>query len=135
MKATNIISLTLLWVVAACSSQQSKESAASRVESVTPEEFNTYLQDEELQLIDVRTPREFATGYIDGAVNMDVTSKNFSVQIETLNKDKAVAIYCASGGRSKRAASRLEAFGFTKIIELNTGINGWSAAQFPLKRP
>lgn len=135
MKYLQLTALLFCLLGISCSSQQNKESSVSRVESLEAEEFRSQLGLAEVQLIDVRTPREFATGYIDGAINIDVTSKDFEQQLATLDKSRTVAVYCASGGRSKRAASRLEAYGFEKILELNTGINGWSQAQFPLKHP
>ena len=58
------------------------------------------------QLIDVRTPEEFAKGYIDGALNVDINGPDFKKHVATLDRSKPVMVYCLSGGRSSRAAEQ-----------------------------
>ena len=50
-------------------------------------------------IVDVRTPAEFASGHIDGAVNIDIEGADFASQISALPKDGAYAVYCRSGNR------------------------------------
>ena len=80
-----------------------------------------------IQLVDVRTPAEYAEGYIPGAKNMDVNSEQFDRQIETLDKERPVALYCRSGRRSKMAAERVAKAGY-EVIELDGGILSWTGA-------
>jgi len=47
-------------------------------------------------------------------------------------KDEAILLYCRSGNRSQEAARTLQDLGFTNIIELETGINGWKDAGKPV---
>lgn len=62
------------------------------------------------------------------AVNIDVTKDDFEARATSLlPKDKTIAVYCRSGRRSKKAAGILVENGY-KIIELNTGIKGWTDA-------
>ena len=80
-------------------------------------------------VIDVRTPQEFATGYIKGAVNADWQNEPlFTEQAKKLDKTKPVYVYCLIGVRSSKAADWLAASGFTKIINLDGGIKAWKAA-------
>ena len=44
------------------------------------------------------------------------------------DKDAAILLYCRSGNRSQQAAETLQDMGFTRIIELESGINGWKDA-------
>lgn len=78
------------------------------------------------QLVDVRTPAEYAEGHIADAVNADVLSNNFDAQLTELNKEKPVYIYCKSGKRSAQAADKLKELGFKKVIELKGGITAWN---------
>ena len=63
----------------------------------------------DVQLVDVRTQEEYESGHIDDAVNYNIIdSETFLNQIETLNKNEPVYLYCKMGGRSNRAASILK---------------------------
>lgn len=77
------------------------------------------------QIIDVRTPAEFENGYIEGAVNYNFLDGTFEKNIETLDADQTVFIYCASGARSAKAAILLEKQGFQSIIDLKGGYSNW----------
>lgn len=92
--------------------------------SVDAEAFARELSKTEVQLVDVRTPEEYAEGHIPGAVNMNVQDAAFDQQLATLDKTRPVALYCRSGRRSKLAATRAAKMGY-KVIELNGGILSW----------
>jgi len=86
------------------------------------------------QLVDVRTPEEYAEGHLKGAVNMNINSDAFEQQVGKLNKDMPVFVYCRSGGRSARAASKMESMGFRKVYNMDGGITAWDAAGKPVER-
>ena len=92
--------------------------------SVDAEAFARELSKTEVQLVDVRTPEEYAEGHIPGAVNMNVQDAAFDQQLATLDKTRPVALYCRSGRRSKLAATRAAKVGY-KVTELNGGILSW----------
>ena len=77
------------------------------------------------QLSDVRTPGEFATGRLEGALNLDWNSSEFKNQAATLDKNIPVFVYCLSGGRSAAAAEYLRSEGYKTVIELNGGMMKW----------
>lgn len=84
----------------------------------------------EVQLIDVRTQEEYESGHIDDAVNFNIIdSEAFLNQIETLDKNEPVYLYCKMGGRSNRAANIMKAKGFTKIFDYSGGYNDWMQNQ------
>lgn len=94
--------------------------------SVDVETFAKVITDPSVQLIDARTPQEFAAGHIPGAINIDINGSNFDDEVHRLVKrDRPIAVYCRSGRRSKIAAERLLGMGHTKITELNTGFITW----------
>ncbi len=74
-----------------------------------------------------KTPKqeEMAKGAIPGAQNMDYFADDFESQVETLDKAKPIYVYCKIGGRSARAAVKLQEMGFEKIYDLDGGIMAW----------
>lgn len=81
--------------------------------------------DKDVQLIDVRTPQEFAAGSIGQAINLNINDANFSELILDLDKEKPVYLFCKKGGRSNRAAQIFKENGFTKIYDYSGGYDDW----------
>ncbi len=69
------------------------------------------------QLVDVRTPSEFAAGHIAGAINVPV--QELAGRLKELEpKERALVVYCRSGSRSGNAARMLKAAGFSAVHDL-----------------
>lgn len=102
--------------------------------SLNNDEWYAMYQEQPGVLLDVRTPGEYAQGYIEGAELVDVTSADFYSSLEALSiaKDSPVYVYCRSGNRSKKAMKMLQSQGYTEIYELNRGIMGWQQAGLPI---
>ena len=79
-------------------------------------------------LIDVRTPDEFASGHIAGAINISV--QTLPDRLSEVPHDKPIVVYCHSGNRSAQAAVILSNAGYTNIFDLG-GILAWTAAGLP----
>lgn len=79
-------------------------------------------------VIDVRTPAEFASGHLEGALNIDVQGKNFAAEIEALDKSANYVIYCRSGNRSGQAISQMQSLGFTGTLTNGGGVDAASQA-------
>ena len=76
-------------------------------ESLDNEGFAEVIRDTTVQLVDVRTPEEYAEGHIPDALNINVMSEDFlKVAIASLDKKRTVAVYCRSGRRSKTECGR-----------------------------
>lgn len=96
--------------------------------SMSVEEFDTFIQSDDVQRLDVRTLAEYSEGHITKTVNINVMDDSFAVMADSLlQKDKPVAVYCRSGKRSKKAATILSEKGY-KIFELDKGFTAWQAA-------
>jgi rhodanese-related sulfurtransferase len=80
---------------------------------------------EGMQLVDVRTPSEFVEGHVPNAQNIDFWDANFDENIEKLDKSKPIIVYCKSGGRSAKCATKLASIGFDKIYDLKDGFSQW----------
>ncbi len=118
MKQILILSIfTLLF--SSCTAQSNSTKVLSS------EEFKTQIENKNVQpvqLIDVRTPEEFHSGHIEGAINIDFYSENFLEAFNEFDKEQAIYLYCRSGNRSGKTATKLEALGFKEIYDLKGGI-------------
>jgi len=95
---------------------------------VNVSDFEKTIQNKDVQLVDVRTPEEYAEGHIKGAVNIDFKKRTFPDYVNVLDKEKPVAVYCRSANRSGKAALIMQSLGFKKIYDLDGGIKAWKAA-------
>jgi phage shock protein E len=81
-------------------------------------------RDDDALVLDVRTPREFASGHVAGAVNVDVNAPDFERRIGELAQEgllepeAPVYLYCRSGNRSSRAARILVDRGYAAATDI-----------------
>ena len=76
-------------------------------------------------ILDVRTPKEYAEGHVNGSVNINYFDKDFKDQVGKLDSTKPVYVYCHSGGRSSKAMNIMKSQGFTTIYNLTGGYAAW----------
>ncbi len=112
-------------MIAGCSSSSSATDL-----SVT--EFSSKIAESGVVTLDVRTPGEFAEGYIEGARLIDFQSGNFDNEIAALDKNATYAVYCRSGNRSGQAVKVMHDAGFHNVYNLNGGVIDWANAGLPL---
>jgi rhodanese-related sulfurtransferase len=81
---------------------------------------------ENMQLLDVRTPKEIAEGKIEGAKELDFFDPNFAHKVAALDMDKNYLVYCRSGNRSGQACQLMAKMGFKgQLINLDGGFMAW----------
>ena len=118
----SIIATAIITLSISCTNSQN-------FKSVDAGEFKaTITKTDDAQILDVRTPGEYANGKIADAKNVDWNGDSFDTQVANLDKSKPVFVYCLSGGRSKKAANHLVELGFKNIIELDGGYMAWEKA-------
>jgi len=94
-------------------------------EDLYTREFQQKLREESHPvLLDVRTPEEFRSERIPGAVNVNIMDSSFIEKISALDKTKTYFVYCRSGGRSGQACAVMAKQGF-KVYNLAGGITNW----------
>lgn len=76
-------------------------------------------------ILDVRTPKEFEKGHIQGATNMNFFADDFDQQLGKLDKNKSYLVYCASGGRSSDARDKMKEMQFKSVYQLDGGFKDW----------
>jgi phage shock protein E len=122
-----IATFAALILLAGCSSTGSATTVNLNVS-----EFSQKITEPDVIILDVRTPEEFASGHIEGALNIDFNSGDFANEITRLNPSENYAIYCRSGSRSGQAASIMHKAGFHDVSNLNGGVIDWTNAGLPL---
>ena len=122
MRAYYFLLLLISLLLTSCNSQ-------NKVQPVAPKTFSEKIKaTPNAQILDVRTPEEFESQHLENAINGDWNGDNFDAKVNTFNKSQPVFVYCMSGGRSQKAASKLQELGFKTIYELDGGILKWNAA-------
>ncbi|HWS60581.1 MAG TPA: thioredoxin domain-containing protein [Flavobacterium sp.] len=118
--------LFISFSIFSCKGQTSKN-----INDLEPKAFSEKIKaTSNAQIIDVRTPQEFAAGHIDNAMNIDILEDNFITNIEKLDKTKPVFVYCKTNNRSPIAAEKFQELGFATIYNLKGGLLKWDADGF-----
>ena len=107
-------------------------SSSSSAIDLSVTEFSAKVAEAGVITLDVRTPGEFAEGYIQGARLIDFQSGNFENEIAALDKNATYAVYCRSGNRSGQAVKVMQDAGFTNVFNMNGGVIEWANAGLPL---
>lgn len=89
-------------------------------------EFSTEFLTDGTVLVDVRTPEEYRSGHIPGAVNIDWYAEDFTERWADIPTESKVFVYCKAGGRSARAAQRLTELGYENVVDLTGGYSQYS---------
>jgi len=87
-----------------------------------------------LQIIDVRTPEEYADGHLSGSTMIDFYEADFADRIAALDRDTPYLIYCRSGNRSGETRELMEQLGFTDVRDVDGGIVAWADADLTIVR-
>lgn len=106
--------------------------AGSSAELISPDAYVEQYVDVNAEhlLIDVRTPSEFASGYIDGAINIPVDQ--IANRLSEIPSDIPIVVYCRSGNRSATAARTLVENGYEQVYDMG-GVIGWTNAGYDLQ--
>jgi rhodanese-related sulfurtransferase len=108
--------ISVLWMMTGCSSENSYKN-------VSVNEAEKLIAEEKVEVIDVRTQEEFASGHIPGAKSLPL--QEIESRMDELDKEKAYLIVCRSGNRSAQASEMLVKEGFQHIYNMAGGMNEW----------
>ncbi len=126
----NLLFLIALSLFTSCKNSNSGSGQTMTSEAgysnVTNEEFKELMTATNTVILDVRTPKETSRGIIPGAMKLDYKDKNFSVNLDQLDKSKTYLVYCHAGGRSSSACKMMKEKGFPKLYNLDGGYAGWN---------
>ena len=115
--------------------QQIVMEALQTVPEVAPADLQSRLSGgEQIVLIDVREPEEFARGKIPGAHT--IPRGVLEMQVDgRLPREATVVVYCGVGGRSALAAKSLAEMGYDKVENLQGGWSAWTNSGLPVEQP
>jgi rhodanese-related sulfurtransferase len=112
------------------------EAHSKRLRAVTPREALELVkrnkENPNFVIVDMRTPEELTSGYIEGAVNIDYYHPGFQVEVGKLDRTKTYLIYCRTGSRTESAFALMKELQFKEVYPLEGGITAWRAAGFPV---
>lgn len=137
MKLNNLFALFSIFLFASCASDaqsdvqvdENKGGEIKKYEDVNVAEFKAKIaMAEPFQLLDVRTPEECAEGMLANAKAMNFYDNAFEAELETLDPNVPVLVYCRSGGRSGKAMDMMQSKGFVEVYNLDGGITAWREA-------
>lgn len=94
--------------------------------------FEKQIKTPGIVLLDVRSPEEYNSGHLKGAINYNYNGTDFEKQINTIDKTKPVYVYCQRGGRSAGASEVLVKKGFKNVYNLTGGIEAWNGKKLPV---
>ncbi|MCD4686551.1 MAG: rhodanese-like domain-containing protein [Anaerolineae bacterium] len=86
-------------------------------------------------LIDVRTPGEWADGYIPGATHMTLQELVSFADVLPADLDADIVVYCKAGHRGNMAATILRVMGYTNVLNLGGGFTAWAGAEYEVVMP
>ncbi|MFW5775577.1 MAG: thioredoxin [Chitinivibrionales bacterium] len=109
-----------------------ENSEHAKFVNVDPAKAQEMIENGDVLVLDVRTPREFYSGHIKGATLIPISQLQGRLREIGKHKQKDVLIYCRSGNRSTVAGQILNADGFEKIYHLQGGVKSWMKADKPL---
>ena len=97
-------------------------------------------QGQQLLLVDISEPYEYARLHIPGSINVprgvleSASEYDYEETVPELaaGRDRDIVLICRSGNRSALAACTLQQMGFTKVRSLKTGLRGWNDYEQPL---
>jgi rhodanese-related sulfurtransferase len=110
------------------------EAANAAVPKISPDEAKAMIAKGDVLIVDVRDPPEVAaSGKVKGAVNVSRGMIEFRADPgvpyhdPAFTKDKAIILYCASGGRSALSGKTLKDMGYTQVYNMGA-FKDWAAS-------
>jgi rhodanese-related sulfurtransferase len=104
-------------------------SIRTELQSVDATTVKQLIEQQKIQLIDIREPSEYIGEHIPEAQLLPLSK--FKPEQISLIEGKEIIIYCQSGNRSQQAAQKLVNSGFTEFRQLAGGITAWKQSGYP----
>ena len=122
-KPIRLLALLTALLLSGCAASGQRENPYRQI---SQEEAARLMQEQsDYLLLDVRTQAEFAQAHIPGAICIPNETIGTGEIPELPDKGQLILVYCRSGNRSKQAAGKLAALGYTNVVEFG-GINSWT---------
>ena len=131
LKGLAVLTGSVLIFLGACSSGD-----PNLAENISVQKAYELMQDHQSNtdfvVLDIRTPEEYAAGYVEDAINMDYYAADFEQQLDKLDKNQTYLVYCRTANRNGQAMPIFEELGFKTVYNMLGGIVAWQAAGYPI---
>jgi len=114
--------------------EQESSSSPAIVRNVSPLQLSEAAASGPVQILDVRTPAEFARVRVPGSFNVPLDRLDPDLLKSTMGVDAELYVICQTGTRSQLVADMLRASGFRRIVHVDGGTNAWVAAGLAAER-
>jgi rhodanese-related sulfurtransferase len=115
-KISSFLILIILVLLTACGNAGYK--------NVSTEDAKKLIENNEVVVLDVRTPEEFQGGHIPNATLIPL--QELENRLNEIDKEKGYLVVCRSGNRSAQASEILSNNGFSTIYNMTGGMNNWA---------
>jgi rhodanese-related sulfurtransferase len=116
-KISSFLILIILVLLTACGNAGYK--------NVSTEDAKKLIENNEVVVLDVRTPEEFQGGHIPNATLIPL--QELENRLNEIDKEKGYLVVCRSGNRSAQASEILSNNGFSTIYNMTGGMNNWAS--------
>ena len=118
------------WLADGMSAWRTSGHETDRLEQISVHELRRLLDEDAVELLDVRQPDEWAEGHIEGATF--VTGGQLPSRLDEVpDDDRPLAVVCGSGFRSVVSSSLLRSKGRERVLSVVGGMDAWTAAGLP----
>lgn len=106
----------------------------SKTPGIEVAEFKALMDkgDSFFEIVDVRTPDEFKSGHIAGAISSDRNKLEWITPKKIKDSKVPIYVYCKAGGRGALATLKLIEMGYENVTNVNGGLKAWANAGYPL---
>lgn len=120
----SLLACSIMICMLATSCQEKEKSVVDVDETPVSTWTDRISNDENVVVIDVRTPEEMENGVIPGALKINFHDADFEAQIGALDKQKTYVVYCRSGGRAGKTCDKMKKLGFDNLYNYG-GYERW----------
>ena len=135
--AATVLSLALTGLLSqarAQSNPSSQSKADTKIVHADPVEAKKLVSEKKVEVVDVRTPKEYEGGHIAGAKNIDFQAADFEKKLAELDRGKTYLVHCAAGGRSTKSLESFKKLQFKSVVHLDGGLRVWEKAGNPVEK-
>lgn len=130
-----MLAILLFNIVLLASCQQTTTQTVSvPVPTITASDANNLIAqnigNQNFVILDVRTPDEYTTRHIAGAIDISYESAQFKNEVTKLDRNKQYLVYCQTGVNSATAAQIMAGLGFKDIQNISGGYAAWVQAGY-----
>ncbi|HAT1879663.1 TPA: sulfurtransferase [Legionella pneumophila] len=107
--------------------------AKKRINEISPQILKSKIDNnEKLIIIDVRETDEWETGKIPNAIHLSKGIIERDIEKIITDNQSNIVVYCSGGYRCALVADSLQKMGYTNVLSLDTGLQGWLEAGYSL---